>query len=164
MKRILPYLAAIPILAACSQLPQREPVPDMLAYAQRFSVMSAEAQRREFSQISQEFARHRNDRVLRMKAALIYALPASRHRDAAKAQPLLAEILRDPDTPPATQALADLLQDYLVERQKLEDQLARQGQKLADEQKRNEALQQKLDELKAIERALSTRSQDGGAR
>lgn len=139
---------------------------DMLAYAQRFGELPAEEQKKEYGQVTQALARDKADLASRMKAALIYSLPASRHRDSERALTLLDEVLRDGRINAGDRALASLLKGYTAERQKLESAAAKSGQKASEEQKRADAeqkraddLQQKLDELKNIDKAISERYQ-----
>jgi hypothetical protein len=134
---------------------------ELLAFARRYSEMSADNQKKEYAQVTQALSRNANDLAARMKAALIYGLPSSQFRDDARALALLDGVLHDKKTDADTQALAALLKDYLEECQKLADSAAKARQKSAEEQKRAADLQQKLDELKSIEKALTERSQAG---
>jgi hypothetical protein len=169
-------------ISGCTQylVKNGAPVPvimaevDILTYAQRFGELSPEAQKKELAQATQAVSRNRNDTKSRMKVALIYSLPASRHRDNERALALLEELQRDViHADSNTRALASVLKDYVLERQRLENSAAKTGQKAAEEQKRADAeqkradteqkraddLQLKLDELKNIEKAISERYQ-----
>ena len=125
---------------------------ELLEYAQRYSEFSAEAQKKEVSQVTQALTANKSNISTRMKAALIYGLPASRFRDQAKSQLLLEDLLHDKAIDANTKALATILQDFLNEN-------AKQLQKNKDEQKRADGLQQKLDELKNIEKTMGERDQ-----
>lgn len=162
-------------IAGCNQFAVRNGAPapvimadvDLLTYAQRFGELSAEAQKKELTQVTQAVSRNMNDTISRMKVAMIYSLPASRHRDNERALALFDELQRDViHADSNTRALAGLLKEYLAERQRLESSAVKTGQKAADEQKRADTeqkradgLQQKLDELKNIEKAISERYQ-----
>lgn len=177
MKRLLLCCLACAalLIAGCSQnifknvspAPVVSPGDDLLSYALRFGELPAEAQKKELAQATQAANRNKNDTTNRMKTAMIYALPASRHRDNERALALLDELQRDVvHADAATRALAGLLKEYVAERQRLESNSAKAGQKAADElkradaeQKRADDLQQKLDELKNIDKAISERYQ-----
>lgn len=132
---------------------------ELLAFARHYSELSAEGQKKEYALVTQSLSRSKNDLTSRVKAAMIFGLPASRLRDNGRALALLDEVLRDKSADADTKALAGMLKDYVSERQKFEDNAARLGQKVAEEQKRADSLQQKLDELKNIEKALIERDQ-----
>ena len=146
---------------------------EILAYALRYGMLSAEEQKKEFALVMQAYNSNKDDLENRMKAALVLALPASRQRDNGRAIILLDDVQRDTRAESDTRASAALLKEYVVERQKLEEGSGKLVQKLVEEQKRNDALQgkaealqqkadslqQKLDELKNIEKALTNRDQ-----
>lgn len=132
-----------------------------LAYARRYSNLSAENQKKEYAMVTQALSRNDSDLKTRMKGALIYGLPSSRFRDNERALSLLDDVMRDKQADADTQTLAALLKDYINDRQKLESTAAKATQKAAEEQKRAENLQQKLDDLKNIEKALTERNQAG---
>lgn len=146
---------------------------EILSYALRYNGLPAEEQRKEYTQVMQTYNQNKGDLSNQVKAALVMALPGSRHRDNAKALPLLDEIQRNMSADQDTRALATLLREYVAERQKLEENVSKQTQKLTDDQKRieqlqgkvdalqnrSESLQQKLDELRNIEKTLNTRDQ-----
>lgn len=167
----------IVFLTGCAPLPSKTvnaPTPiivvradnEILAYALNYGALSAEEQRKEFALVMQALNRDKKNMTNRMKAALVLSLPASRQRDNARALALLDEIQRDGDADPDTKAISALLKEYVSERQKLEENAAKLGAKHNDDQKRLEALQlkadglqQKLDDLKNIEKTLTNRDQ-----
>jgi hypothetical protein len=146
---------------------------EVLAYALRFSGLSADDQRKEFAQVTQAYNQNKENLSNQIRLALVLALPGSRHHDNAKALTLLEDIQRNPKADSDARAIAALLREYVTERQKLEENVAKLTQKVADDQKRiellqgradalqlrAETLQQKLDELKNIEKTLNTRGQ-----
>jgi hypothetical protein len=146
---------------------------EILAYALRYGMLSADEQKKEFALVMQAYNSNKDDLTNRMKAALVLSLPASRQRDNGRAIILLDDVQRDTRAESDTRAIAALLKEYVVERQKLEEGSGKLVQKLGEEQKRNDALQgkadalqqkadglqQKLDELKNIEKALTNRDQ-----
>lgn len=131
---------------------QRATGSELLDYALRYSQFSAEAQKKEITQVTQALAVGKANANIRMKAALIYGLPASHFRDQAKSQLILEDLLHEKALDSDTKALATILQDTLDENSKL-------SQKSKDEQKRADGLQQKLDELKNIEKSMGERDQ-----
>jgi len=185
---IWPILCGVFLAAGCAPVPPKgghvqaqAPAPviivradnEILAYALRYGALSAEEQRKEHALVMQAYNSNKHDLTNRMKAALVLSLPASRQRDNARALALLDEIQRDNAADPDTKAVSSLLKEYVSERQKLEENAAKLGQKAADERKRVEALQartdelqqkaeglqQKLDELRNIEKTLTNRDQ-----
>lgn len=138
----------------------------LLEYAGSFVGLSADAQKKELTQINQAIAQNKSDLKNRMKAAMIYALPNSRLRDTAKAQNLLDDLLREKTLDNERKVLATLLRDHIIEINKL-TQKARDEQKRADSsqqkldalQQKNDALQQMLDDLKNIEKTMVDRDQ-----
>lgn len=153
------------LLSACAQLPGTNSTPgtisqtqaagngstsrlDVLDFAENFSDLSLEAQKRELHQNSQ----NKNDLTSRIKVAMIYALPASKLRDTNKAQALLDDLSKEKNLDGDRKILTLIMRDYIAENNKL-------GNKARDEQKRADTLQQKLDELKNIEKMMLEREQ-----
>jgi predicted ribosome quality control (RQC) complex YloA/Tae2 family protein len=135
----------------------------LLKYMQIFNAMSAEKQKRELASV----VGLRRTEYNRMQLILIYGMPGSRFRDVSRAQSLLDEHLKAADSKDdGLRSLATLLKSQLneqqklvIEQQKLEDTASQMTQKLKDEQKKSETLQRKLDELIAVEKAMTDRIQ-----
>lgn len=176
MKYLTPwtvYCFILFLMAGCAQPPVKSSAPtivlirtdnEILAYAQRYGAMTVEEQKKEYAAVMQSLNRDKHDLTLRMKAALASGLPASRQRDNPRAIALLDDVQHDSSADADMRALAALLKEYISERQKLEENATKSGQKAAEEQKRAgdlqqkaDRLQQKLDELKNIEKALTER-------
>lgn len=132
-----------------------------LAFAQRYGSLSAENQKKEYLLITQALGRGNVDLNTKLKGALVFGLPSSRFRDNERALSLLDDVMRDKQADADTQTLAALLKDYVTDRQKLETSAAKANQKATEEQKRADSLQQKLDDLKNIEKTLTERNQTG---
>jgi hypothetical protein len=116
--------------------------------------MPAEAQKREFAQVSAK----RRTEYTRMQLALMAIMPASRYRDIARAQTILDEHLKAPDSKDeGLRSLAMLLKNLLADQQKQEDTMQQFAQKLKDEQQRTDMLQKKLDQLLAVEKTMNER-------
>lgn len=133
----------------------------LLEYAARFVELSAEAQKKELAQINQEINQDKGDIHHKMKAAMIYALPGSRQRDVVKAQVLLDDVLREKTLNGEQKIMTSLLKDHINETGKLTQEISKLTQKARDEQKRADALQQKLNELRDIEKTMVDRDQGG---
>ncbi len=153
---------------------EAEPVAkeSMSDYVSAMMAASAETQKKELAQLTASTAKSAQASAsTRLKLAALYGLPNSRVRDAAKAMPLLDELLRDAALDSESRVLATLLRDYQLESN-------RQAQRLRDEQKRGDGLQarlnglqstadsaqakadnlqRKLDELKNIEKSMTDR-------
>lgn len=161
MKYWLPVLLLL--LGGCTQSALLRPdtsAENPLLFAQRYATLSAENQKKEYTSVTQALSRGNADLNTRMKGALIYGLPSSRFRDTERALALLDEVMRNKQADADTQMLAAVLKDFVVDRQKLESTATKATQKAAAEQKRADGLQQKLDDLKNIEKALNDRSQE----
>lgn len=172
-------LLSVLLLNACASLPKssNENTPpaatsatprlagdSLLEYSGRFMELSAEAQKKELAQINEGLSQNKSDFNYRMKAAIIYAIPASRLRDVNKAQILLDELIRDKTLDRRRKALAIILKDYMSENgksvdesNKLLNENNKLTQKVRDEQKRADTLQQTLDDLKTIEKTMVDR-------
>ncbi len=138
---------------------ERQVDDELLIYAKRFGELSADNQKKEFAAVMQALSRNKKDTFNRLKAALIYSLPNSRLRDNTRALPLLAELQREKPLEEDVNALLYILKDYVDERQRLEDSNNKLAQKLKEEQRRADELQQKLDALKNIDKTMIERGQ-----
>lgn len=163
------------LLGACatsSGQQAREPAPEVatelpapsvissesiLEYTGKFLAMPASGQKEELARIHARLAQNKYDLSDRTKAAAIYTLSDTEVRDMAKAQILLDELSRenDPDLERAT--LVRILKNFIVEHNKAIRENNRLSQKAAEEQKRADALQLKLEELKQIEKNIVDR-------
>lgn len=164
-KLITPLLLPLYLMSACAQLPGTSSTPgaisqtqtagygstsrlDVLDFAENFGDMSLEAQKKELYQNSQ----NKNDLTSRIKVAMIYALPTSKLRDTNKAQALLEDLSKERNLDGDRKILTLIMRDYIAENNKL-------GNKAREEQRRADTLQQKLDELKNIEKMMLEREQ-----
>jgi len=151
---------ARPSPEAVTELPSSPVIQNesILEYTGKFLALPAANQKEEVARVHARLAMNKQDLNDRTKLAAIYTLSdVSEIRDSAKAQVLLEELSRerDPDLERAT--LVKILRGFIVEHNKIARENNRLGQKVADEQKRTEALQQKLEELKQIEKNLVDR-------
>jgi Holliday junction resolvase RusA-like endonuclease len=157
-------LTAALMLSACAEMAASKPTTaaqpattiinptssrlDVLDFAESFGEMTFEQQKKELLQNNQ----NKGDLTSRIKIAMIYGLPNSKLRDTNKAQALLDELARDKNLDGDRKILTLIMRDYITENNKL-------GIKVRDEQKRADTLQQKLDDLKNIEKMMLEREQ-----
>jgi len=143
-------------------LPAPSPPPEpVLAEADRLLVQSESVRRmqgpdaaKELEQARQAFNRAKTD-YNRLQLALLSLLPNTGGRDDVRAAALLEPMLKDtPKDKSASglRALAALLYNQIAEERKLDE-------KMKEEQKRADSLQQKLDALKQVEKSLLDREQ-----
>jgi hypothetical protein len=124
----------------------------LLKFSQVYAAMSPELQRRTYAQVNAR----RKDEYSRMQLAIM-ALQA-RPRDDARIVAMLNEHLRAIDSrDESLRSLAVLMKTALTPQPKPDDTVAQVTQKLKDEQKRADMLQRKLDELLAVDKAVSDR-------
>lgn len=123
----------------------------LLAHLQRLRGMNGEEMRREYAAANQAYAKSRADEN-RLRLAMALVSPNAAVRDDTRAAGLLEGALPDRRGGALGQFVA-LLQGMVSERSRA----------VHDEQRRTEALQQKLDALKAIEQSMSEREARGGA-
>ena len=123
-------------------------IANLMNYAQKIRTLSAEELTSEFNAMSQNFAKKKSD-LNRIRLAILYSFPYSTFRDDTAALNLLDEYL-------ATSSAEDkgLLKNYakflfanIVEQKKQDERIQKLLQKVKDEQKRADTLQQKNDEL-----------------
>lgn len=162
----LMFLAVV-LLCACAATQQKQPyepkiaisvkssVEPVLQYARQFGDLSAEMQKKELAQINQKLALNSQDQITRITVALLYGIPTNKTRDTARSLALFDEALQDKRLGQDTEAMAILFRDMVQENIKL-------NQKLKEEQKQSGVLQQKLEELKNIEKAMGAREQPTG--
>jgi hypothetical protein len=157
---------------------EAEEVLGLLGYYQKLGAMSAEEQRKEYGAVSQAFARDKAEKD-RFRLAMLLSLPGTAFRDDAKLIALLdgaATRSWVPESPRRNLIL--LLQRQAQERNRLANQAGQSNQardaareqvekadkeraraeaQAAEEKRRADELQQKLDALLAIERELRNR-------
>lgn len=130
----------------------------LLEFSSDFNDLNLEAQKKELAQVLQKIADHQDEIQQKARAALIYAHPASKLRDALKAQPLLDELAREKRLSKEERHIINLLKDNAAETSKLTQRIREEQKRSDDNQQKADALQQKLDELKKIERTMMQKS------
>ena len=138
--------------------------PDLLAFIDSYSNLTPEMQKKVFTETSQILAENKNNLIYRLKLASMLALPTSRLRDNAKAQNLLQDILQENTLSPSDAALVSLLYEYTADYTKQLQKNREDIKKLESAQQKYEALElknkileQKLNELKNIEKTMNDR-------
>ncbi len=123
----------------------------LLSFLGQITSAPMEDQKREFQNASQQFQKSKSD-VNRVRLAALLMLPNTSFQDDAKAQGVLEGVNAKIASP--ARDLAAFLYAQLLERQR----------QVREEQRRADSIQQKLDNLKAIERSLLDRERDRKAR
>ncbi len=158
MKKVHIVLAcgALLLLDACALLPKSQPprtesaqsYENMLREAERIFELQGEAQQKELARLDGG-----NSRESRMQKAMFYTLVNSQYCSSMEsATPTAGDTKREKKWDRERRTLTKQLKDSQEENHKL-------VQKARDEQLRADDLQQKLDELKNIERSLGNREQ-----
>jgi len=125
-------------------------VDALVRYGALLRSIPAEALEREYTQISGANA-HDTNAPDRIRLALLLSVPGASFQDNARARRYLEKVLDDPGyNARQYRDLARLLLATLDDRKQLESALA-------DERRQRQELQQKLDQLKAIEQDTGTR-------
>jgi len=161
-------------LAACNVVePRRAPTPapepvqappapasevdGVLKYYHRVLSLKGPELNREYERARQEFEREPSD-TNRLQLAVLLSMPGAGFRDDSAAIGLL-QPLKERTAEDGLKPLALLMQTYILELRRTEDALQAQSSKLRDEQRRAEALQQKLEALLQMEMKMIEREQ-----
>jgi hypothetical protein len=139
-------------------------VVELLAFIDTYSNLAPEMQKKVFTETNQVLAENKNSLLHRLKLASMLGLPSSRLRDNAKAQNLLQDILQENTLHPSDFALISLLYEYTTDYTKQSQKSRDEIKKLESVQQKYEALElknklleQKLNELKNIEKTMNDR-------
>jgi len=137
---------------------------ELLAFIDNYSNLTPEMQKKVFAETNQTLAENKNNLLNRFKLASMFALPTSRLRDNAKAQNLLQDLLQENTLHPSDFALISLLYEYTTDYTKQLQKSREDNKKLESIQQKYEAmelknkvLEQKLNELKNIEKTMNDR-------
>lgn len=144
-------------------------VTELLAFIDSYSNLTPEMQRKVFAETNQALAENKTNLLYRLKLASMFALPSSRMRDNTKAQNLLQDILQENTLHPSDSFLISLLYeyttDYTKQLQKNRDDMKKlesAQQKYEALELKNKLLEQKLIELKNIEKTMNDRDSKSG--
>lgn len=123
----------------------------LLAQAESVRKMPAADAAKEFEQARQAFNRSKTD-YNRLQYALLSLLPNAGGADDARAGALLEPLLKDKSASNGLRQFAAFLYFQIAENRKMEE-------RMREEQKRADSLQEKLDALKEVEKSLLDREQ-----
>lgn len=136
----------------------------LLAFMNSYSNLTPELQKKVYTETNQMLAENKNHFLSRLKLASMLTLPGSRLRDNAKAQLLLQELLQDNTLETSDHALISLLYEYTADNARQSQKSREDIKKLESMQQKyeamelkNKSLEQKLNELKNIEKTMSDR-------
>jgi hypothetical protein len=169
---IAPAMCAALFAACAVTQPTRDPAPllpppqvkasdadRLLKYYHRVLSLKGGELAREYERARQAFEREGSD-VNRIQLAMLLSLPSAGFRDDSAAIGLLQPVLKEQRGEESSlRPLALLMQSYILEVRRAEDALQTQTSKLRDEQRRGEALQQKLEALLEMEMKMIEREQ-----
>jgi hypothetical protein len=132
--------------------PQSAELTRLLVQVEAVRKMQAADAAKELEQARLAFSRSRTD-YNRLQYAILSLLPNAGGPDEAKASAVLEPMLKDKSTPGnGLRAFAAFLYFQIAENRKMED-------RMREEQKRADSLQEKLDALKEVEKNLLDREQ-----
>lgn len=168
LARRMAALSAALLLGGCAagwrQAEEAQDVATLLAGYRRLAAATVDEQRREFNAAQDAFEKTPTD-TTRLKLALALLLPRAPWRDDRRAHSLAGAV----EAPTAEAGaprhdLAQLLLRMVAERQRLErdDQrrLDQQALQLREERRRCDELQQKIEQLRSIDRDTRTRRRE----
>ncbi|HVY06891.1 MAG TPA: hypothetical protein VHB46_13025 [Burkholderiales bacterium] len=135
--------------------------PERLArFYDRLLAMKGNELAAELDRSKEAFDRDRSE-LNRLQLALLLSLPGTTFRDDNTAIALLAPFARDKGHDGSSlRPLAVLLHSQLIELKRSDDSLQQQTARLKEEQRRSEALQQKLEALLDMEMKMIEREQN----
>ncbi|MGH8630072.1 MAG: hypothetical protein ACREU7_04800 [Burkholderiales bacterium] len=178
MSRLWPIVVLALLLVGCetAKSPRRDlswlPTVDaglrdverLLEFHQRAVTLKGPELAREYDRARLAFEKDASE-LHRVRLALMLSIPGAAFRDDAAAIGLLQPILKDRREPEShLRPLAQLLQSYVLEMRRADDALQAQSAKLREEQRRAEALQQKLEALLEMEMKMIEREQSAQPR
>lgn len=132
-------------------------VESLLTYFEYAKKLPGPDLNREHERIKQTFVNGRSD-FTRLRYALLLTMPNSTFRDEGRALALLEPLLKEgAAASPALRSFAYFLNAGITEHRRIEESA---NQKLREEQKRSETLEQKLDAIKSIEKTIIEREQN----
>ncbi len=134
-----------------------EHVIELITFCDSYSNLTPEAQKKIFTETNLALAENKNNVLYRIKLAAMLALPSSRLRDTTKAQTLLQELLQENKLSPVDSAFTSLLYEYALDNTKQTQKNRDDAKKLDAAQQKADTLEQKLNDLKNIEKTMSER-------
>ena len=130
----------------------------LLSYYEYVLALPPDQLTREQERTQRFFGQHRSDFAL-LQLVLLRCLPGASAKDRTRAQEMLSSYLKEPRDPNSElRPFALMLNNLLTEQARQESELQAQIQKVKDEARRNDQLQEKLDALVETERKMLERS------
>ena len=126
---------------------------DMMEFYDSIRKQSPAELSRVYDKAKQSFMRNKSD-TNRARLVLLLILPNTSFRDVTSAMHLLNEWPKDSNSANNLQSFRNLLAGLLAEQQRLSHGIEELSQKLKDEQKRAETLQNQIDAIKSMEKNL----------
>ncbi|MFW5431946.1 MAG: hypothetical protein ACKE5M_07295 [Methylophilaceae bacterium] len=131
---------------------------ELLEFVASYGALETEKQKSIYLDVMQALAKDKSNIKLRVKHAAILALPNSNLRDTAIAQQHLQSLLEDSELSESNESLVKLLSTFILEHN-TQSQKARDVAKKTEALKqKNKALEQKLNDLKNIEKTMIERN------
>lgn len=190
IKHIIVLISSISLLAACAKgsmrtatanvtppavhgikngILKKDYALELLYFIDQYSNLAPEMQKKLFAETNQQLSENKNAPFNRLKLASMLTLPSSRMRDNAKAQALLQELLQGNTLTSAEYSLISLLYEYTTDNVKQQQKSREDAKKLESVQLKYEALElktrtleQKLNELRNIEKTMNERDSKPG--
>lgn len=130
---------------------------DLLAYYQRIRTLGGDELAVEYGAATQALAKQKSD-AGRLRLAMLFSLPGAAFRDDGRAAALAEDVAsrKSPESS-SLRPLALFIAATANEQRRHEERNQKLSQRLQEEEKRADALQQKLDGLKAIEKNILDR-------
>lgn len=164
---ILPAIMLM-FVASCAISPEDQPyiiptdpvvtgrMDDMMEFYESVRKQPPAEITRIYDKVKQNFVQNKSDSN-RARLVLLLILPQTSFRDITSATYLLNEWPRDSKSATNLQSFRNLLASLLAEQQRLTHNVEELSQKLKDEQKRAETLQNQIDAIKNMEKNLILR-------
>lgn len=144
--------------------PIRSEADRLLEYYTKIVKLRGQELAREYDASRKAYEKEQSE-TNRMQLAMLLSLPNASFRDDGAALSLIQPWLRDKrNESSALRPMAMMIHGYLVELRRNDEQLQAQNARLRDEQRRAEALQQKLEALLEMEMKMIEREQSAQPR
>jgi hypothetical protein len=132
---------------------KQDDISDILAFSHTFAKLDTESQKRTFDEVNQQAIKNRNNTLLQTKLAIMLALPSSDQQDPAKAASLMQTLLHNKALSEPETAFIETLYAFTSD-------IIRQQLFIKDESKKNEAAVQKYEVLQKKYNALEQKLTD----
>lgn len=131
---------------------------ELLKFIVNYGSLNRESQKTTYVEVMQALAKDKSDIKLRIKHAAILCLPNSSLRDTATAEQQLQDLLTDPSLSSSNKSLVKLLHTYTGHSNTEARRLHEATKKTDVLKQKNKNLNQKLNDLKNIEKTMIERN------